>query len=66
MYPNSKLARLHNEHEENSRKFFLGKDAEYFRIVLNFLRKGKVFTFDEEIFFGVRDLAKMMGQICKS
>ena len=50
MYPNSKFARFYNEHEGQSRKFFLDEDAEYFWIVLNFLRNGEVFPFDEEIF----------------
>ena len=57
-YPNSKLARFYNEHEGQSRKIFLDEDAEYFWIVLNFLRNGEVFPFDEEIFFGVLNLAK--------
>ena len=50
MYPNSKFARFYNEHEGQSRKFFFDEDAEYFWIVLNFLRNGEVFPFDEEIF----------------
>ena len=57
-YPNSKLARFYNEQEGQSQKNFLDADAEYFWIVLNFLRNGEVFPFDEEKIFGVRNLAK--------
>ena len=57
-YPNLRLARLYKEQDGLSRKFFLDDDAEYFQIVLNFLRNGEVFTCDEEIFFGVQNLAK--------
>ena len=59
-YPNSKLARMYNEGQKiKNLNFFLDEDAEYFRIILNFLRKEKIVKFEEEnLFDGVRDLAK--------
>ena len=39
--------------------FFLDEDPKYFRTIMNFLNKGKLFTFDKEnLFDGVLDLAK--------
>ena len=61
-YPDSKLARMYNEGQKiKNLNFFLDEDPEYFRIVLNFLRKGKVIQFEDEdknLFDGVCDLAK--------
>ena len=59
-YPGSKLEKMFNEGQMiKNQTFFLDEDPEYFRIVLNFLRKGELFTFDEEnLFDGVFDLAK--------
>ena len=59
-YPGSKLEKMFKEGQTiKNLTFFLDEDPEYFRIVLNFLRKGKLFTFDEEnLFEGVLDLAK--------
>ena len=59
-YPNSKLARMYTEGQKiKNLNFFLDEDAEYFRIILNFLRKEKIVKFEEEnLFDGVRDLAK--------
>ena len=59
-YPNSKLARMYTEGQKiKNLNFFLDEDAEYFRIILNFLRKDKIVKFEEEnLFDGVRDLAK--------
>ena len=59
-YPGSKFEKMFNEDQRNKNlTFFLDEDPEYFQIVLNFLRKGKLFTFDEEnLFDGVFDLAK--------
>ena len=61
-YPDSKLARIYNEGQKiKDLNFFFDEDPEYFRIVLNFLRKGKVMKFeieDENLFDGVCDLAK--------
>ena len=59
-YPNSKLARMYNEGQKiKNLNFFLDEDAEYFRIILNFLRKEKIVKVEEEnLFDGVRDLAK--------
>ena len=58
-YPNSKLGKMYQEGKKiKNRNFFLDEDPKYFRVVLNFLRKGKV-TFDEPIKQdGVYDLAK--------
>jgi hypothetical protein len=57
-YPNSKLARMYL-HGHEGQNLFLDEDPEYFRIVLNFLRKEKVIHFEEEnLFVGVCDLAK--------
>ena len=61
-YPNlvkiGEVVHTRNKKAYLSRKFFFDDDAEYFRIVLNFLRNGEVFTCDEEIFFGVQNLAE--------
>ena len=59
-YPGSKLEKIFNEGQKiKNLTFFLDEDPEYFRIVLNFLRKGKLYNFDEEnLFDGVLDLAK--------
>ena len=64
-YPNSKLARMYNEGQKiKNLNFFLDEDAEYFRIILNFLRKEKFVKFEEEnLFNGVRDLAKNLELI---
>ena len=64
-YPDSKLARMYNDQNQNQNiknlNFFLDKDPEYFRIVLNFLREGEVIHFEEEnLFVGVRGLAKYL------
>merc|ERR1739848_455832 len=58
-YPDSKLARMYNEGQKiKNLNFFIDEDPEYFRIVLNFLRKGKIIKFeDENLFDGVCDLA---------
>ena len=57
-YPNSKLSRMYL-HGHEGQNLFLDEDPEYFRIVLNFLRKEKVIHFEEEnLFVGVCDLAK--------
>ena len=60
-YPGSKLEKIFKEGQRiKNLNFFLDEDPEYFRIVLNFLRKEKLFTFDEEnMFDGVLDLAKI-------
>ena len=64
-YPNSKLASMYNEGQKiKNLNFFLDEDAEYFRIILNFLRKEKIVKFEEEnLFDGVRDLVKNLELI---
>ena len=59
-YPGSKLETMFKEGQKiNNLTFFLDKDPKYFRILLNFLTKGKLFNFDEEnLFDGVLDLSK--------
>ena len=67
-YPDSKLARMYNEQKQTflnegqkikNLNFFLDENPEYFQFVLNFLRNGKIIKFeDENLFVGVRDLAK--------
>ena len=62
-YPGSKLVKMYNEGEKikNLNYFFLDTDAEYFRVVLNFLRNGKIIKLeDENLYDGVLDLAKYL------
>ena len=62
-YPDSRLVKMYNEGEKikNLNYFFLDTDAEYFRVVLNFLRKGKIIKLeDENLYDGVLDLAKYL------
>ena len=62
-YPGSKLVKMYNEGEKikNLNYFFLDEDPEYFRVVLNFLRKGKIIKLeDENLYDGVLDLAKYL------
>ena len=54
-FPNSKLATM----SKPGKVFFLDHNPKYFEVVLDFLRYGKVMTFEDENFFdGVHDLAK--------
>ena len=59
-YPGSKLEKIFKEGQTiKNLTFFLDEDPEYFKIVLNLLRKGELFTFDEKnLFDRVFDLAK--------
>ena len=59
-YPGSKLEKMFKEDQRiKNPTFFLDEDPKYFRTIMNFLNKGKLFTFDKEnLFDGVLDLAK--------
>ena len=61
-YENSKLAKIYEEGKKiKNTNFFLDEDPEFFRVILNFLRKRKIMEFEDLNFFnGVLDVAKSL------
>ena len=59
-YENSKLAKMYEEGKKiKNTNFFLDQNPDYFKVILDFLRNGKVMELEDLNFFnGVLDVAK--------